>query len=139
MQIQDELMPLFQQAWDEVDFLSDHMNLDPDWETIATLDKLGMFRTYTAREEGVLIGYMCVIIQKLLHSRSNYHANVDVAYIKPEHRGNFKTFLRLIESDLKEQGVKTFTFNLKDWDSTGEFLKRNEYEHVENVYIKVMN
>ena len=138
-EIKEEISPLFEKAWEEVDFLADHVELDPDWDLAIKMEEMGMFRTYTMREEGVLVGFTCVIVQPLLHSRSNFHSAVDVAYIDPSHRGSFKSFLRLIESDLKDQGVKTFSFNLKSWDKTGEFLKKEGYTHTENEYMKVVN
>lgn len=139
-EIQEEIFPLFQSAWDEVDFLADHTPLDPDWDTVFRLEEAGMFRTYTMRsEDGKLVGYVCVLVQPLLHARGYYNASVDNAFVYPEQRGNFKEFLNIIEEDLKEQKVNSFTFNLKNWDKKGEFFEKIGYTHIENVYIKVMN
>lgn len=132
-------MPLFEGAWNEVDYLRDYVDLDPDWDQILQLEELGMFRTYVAREDGSIVGFICVSVQPLLHSRSHYASQVDVAYIDPSHRGTFKALLEVVESDLRDQGVKVFVFNLKSWDKTGEFMKKENYEHVENVYLKVIN
>ena len=138
-EIKEEILPLFKGAWDEVDYLRDYVDLDPDWEQILQLEKLGMFRTYVARNDGVIVGFVCVNVQPLLHSKAHYASQVDVAYIDPSHRGTFKNLLEVVESDLRDQGVKVFVFNLKSWDKTGEFMKKENYEHVENVYLKVIN
>ncbi len=138
--IKDEVYPLFEAAWDEVDMFADHMELDPDWEKVSLLEDSGMWRTYTLRnDERSLVGVICVIVQNLIHSRSNFVAITDVAYVKPEYRGEFREFLSLVEDDLKEEGVSSFNFNLKSWDKRGEAFKSMGYKHSENVYTKMVN
>ena len=138
--VQDEIWPLFQAAWGEVDQLADHMELDPDWDKAKQMEDMGMWRTYTSRnEEGEMVGFICVIIQSLLHSKGNYHAMTDVAYVKPEYRGKFKTLLTLVEEDLKEEGVKWFSFVLKSWDKRGKFLEDMGFTLFENTYQKKVN
>ena len=135
-EIQEEIAPMFQDAWDEVDQLADYVELDPDWDRILKLEELGIWRTYTARSEGKLVGYVCVLIDSLLHSKGHYHAATDVAYMKPEARGCFNEFLRLVEDDLKIEGVEWFTFTLKSWDKRGKFLEKKGFRLYENVYQK---
>ena len=138
-EIQYEIMPLFQRAWDEVDYLSDHIPLAPDWDLVFKLEEMGMFRTYTMRcEDGLLVGYVCVLVQPLLHSIGHYNACVDNAYVDPEHRGSFREFLNIMEEDLVEQKVNSLTFNLKNWDKKGKFFESIGYTHIENVYIKMV-
>lgn len=140
IKIQQEIEPLFKAAWDEVDNFADHVELDPDWEKAGQLELLGMWRTYTSRnDEGELVGFICVIVQSLMHSKNNYAAITDVAYMVPEYRGKFRNLLELVEQDLKEEGVKSLTVNLKSWDDKGKFLTDNRYNHTENVYIKMVN
>ena len=101
---------------------------------------MGMWRTYTARtDKGKLVGFICVILQPLLHSKGSKHSLVDVAYVDPEHKGFFSTLLDIVEEDLREDNIKSFAFNLKSWDKVGEHFKRNGYTHTENVYLKVIN
>ncbi len=139
LKIQHEIYPLFEAAWAEVDQLAEHVPLDPDWEKAGQLEEMGMWRTYTSRtDDGELIGFICVVIQSLLHSKNNYHATTDVAFVKPEHRGRFKTLLDLAQEDLKEQGVKWFSFTLKSWDNRGDFLDIMGFKLHENVYQKVL-
>jgi hypothetical protein len=139
--IKEEIAPLFKEAWDEVDQLAEHMPLDPDWEKAYLLEDSGMWRTYTQRTEdsGELVGFICMIIQSVLHSKGNYHAVTDVAYVKPKHRGGFVTLLNLAEEDLKEEGVKWITFTLKAWDKRGGFLEKLGYNLFENIYQKAVN
>lgn len=140
IKIKSEAYPLFKKAWDEVDMYATHMDLDPDWENIELLEQSGMWRTYTLRDDnGVLVGVICVVVQGLLHSKSNYVAITDVAYVEKDFRGNFKDFLEVVEEDLKDEGVRTFVFNLKSWDKRGEAFKKLGYEHSENVYTKMVN
>lgn len=136
--IQHEIWPLYQAAWAEVDQLSKHMELNPNWEQAFELEEAGMWRTYTARVDGELVGFICVVVQELLHSMGNYHAATDVAYVKPEHRGSFTTLMELTIDDLKDQGVKWYSFNLKAWDKRGGFLEKMDFKLHENSYQKVI-
>ncbi len=139
-EIKAEISILFNHAWHSVDYLAPLVPLDPDWDMIFQMEKLGMFRTYTVRlEDGLLIGYACVLVQPLIHSKGVYNATVDNAFIEPEHRGNFREFLEVLEEDLKSEGVHNFTFNIKSWDGVGKFFEKVGYTHIENVYIKVVN
>ena len=138
--IKDEILPLCKAAWDEVDQLKAVTEFNTDWDKIFALEEMGMWRTYTSRtDEGELVGLICVLVQNQLHSKGLYHAMTDVAYVKPEHRGNFKTLLSLVEEDLKEAGVKWFSFTLKSWDKRGDFLEKMGFTLHENVYQKVVN
>lgn len=139
LKIRTEIWPLFQAAWGEVDQLAEHVELDPDWNKAGQLEAMGMWRTYTSRtDEGELVGFICSVIQPLLHSKGNYHAVTDVAYVKPEYRGNFKTLLGLATEDLKAEGVKWFSFTLKSWDKRGAFLESAGFTLHENIYQKVL-
>jgi len=139
-QVKDDIWPLLQACWEEVDQLAEHMELDPDWEKFQQLQDMGMLRTYTSRNnEGEMVGFICVIIQSLLHSKGNYHAMTDVAYVKPEYRGKFTTLLSLVEEDLKEEGVGWFSFVLKSWDKRGKFLEDMGFTLFENTYQKKVN
>jgi len=136
----DELMPLMSEAWHSVDLMAEHVPLDPDWDLIEKMEAMGMWRTYTVRtDEGKMIGFICVMIQHLLHSRFSKHSLVDVAYIDPKHKGVFSSLLELVESDLRDDGIKSFEFHLKSWDKVGEFMNKKGYTHSENVYLKVIN
>jgi len=138
--LRTEIYPLFEAAWNEVDQCAEHMPLDPDWERTEMLEDMGMWRTYTLRtDEKELVGFICVLVQPLLHSKNHFHAFTDVAYVKPEHRGQFKKLLAIAEDDLKEEGVTWFSFVLKSWDKRGAFLEDMGYVLHENNYQKKVN
>ncbi len=138
--VQEEISPLLQAAWDEVDQLAEHMELDVDWEMYQKLEDVDMLKLYTARtEEGELVGFVCMHIQPIMHSKGNYHALTDTSYVKPEHRGDFKTFLNLIEEDLTEEGVVWFSITLKAWDKRGKFLEDMGFTDQEHTYQKKVN
>lgn len=138
--MQEELGALGKKAWDEVDQLNTHFKFDLDWDAIKNLEANGMWRTYCMRDpsSNKMIGFLAVVIQSLLHSKGTYHAITDCAYVEPEYRGGFSKLLSLCEQDLRDEGVKMFTFTLKSWDLRGDFLENKGFTHYENIYQKVI-
>ena len=140
LEVKDKIEPLCKLAWEEVDQVGEYFDLDPDWELMDQIEQMGMWKTYTYyTDDDELVGFVCVIIQPLIHARSIKQATTDVAYVKKEHRGSFKALLEAIEEDLKGEGCKWFTFTLKAWDARGGFLEGMGYKHHENVYQKAVN
>lgn len=134
----DEITPLIEMVWEEVDQRADVMPLDLDRDAYYELYQAGMLRYYTARTEGVLVGFIVVMVQKNLHSKGRFSGVTDVMYIKPEYRGNFSDLLLLVEEDLRVEGVSWFTFITKSWLDSGGLADKLGYKHYENINQKVL-
>ena len=130
----DEVLKLSDECYDEVDQRRELFEFDPDIESYDKLNKSGMIRFYTMREECELVGFMIFIIQPALHIKGVFNASSDVMYIRKEHRGLGKTLLELVQEDLKEQGVKWFTFGVKSWLDDGKLGKAIGCKLYENIY-----
>ena len=132
----DEFLPLTQKAWDEVDQMKGHLTFEPDLEAYKALNNAGQLRLYTMREEGVMVGYALYLIQPVLHCKGSFHGLSDVMYIEPEYRGLGGTLLDLVQSDLKEEGVKWFGFTVKAGLDTGRLAESLGCVLHEKVYQK---
>lgn len=71
------------------------------------LDKAGCLLTYTARENGTLVGYTAMTVLKSHpHYKGTSWASQDVLYIDPSHRGPMVVrFLKDQDADLKSRGM----------------------------------
>ncbi len=136
--IKGELIPYTLSAWEEVDQMKGTFELNPDVEAYEALESAGMLRLYTMRvSEGTpLIGYALYIIQPVLHCKGNFHAVSDVMFIDKEYRGLGEHLLTLVQDDLREEGVKWFSFTVKAWLDSGKLAEKLGCQLFESVYQK---
>jgi hypothetical protein len=134
----DEFLPMTKKAWDEVDQLKGVMEYDPNLEAYRQLNDAGQLRLYTIREEDTkrMVGYALYLVQPVLHCKGQFTAISDVMYIEPEYRKLGTTLLTLVQEDLKLEGVKWFTFTVKDWLDNGKLAERLGCKLFERVYQK---
>lgn len=137
-EVLDEFLPLTRKAWNEVDQLKGVMDLDPNLEAYKQLNDSGQLRLYTIREEDskVMVGYALYLIQPVLHCKGQFSAISDVMYIEPEYRKLGTTLLTLVQEDLKLEGVKWFSFTVKEWLDNGKLAERLGCKLFEKVYQK---
>lgn len=77
---------------------------DPDWSLYKTIQLSGALHIYTARIDGLLVGYIAYIIQFHLHQKTVLSAMQDGLYIRPDHRRG-RLAIRLIK--FSEAGLLT--------------------------------
>lgn len=134
-EIWKEIYPLFEKHWDEISHFKD-IPLEPDYDLYVKMDGLGMVRVYTARENGVLIGYSVYLIRPNLHYKSSLQANQDVIYIRPERRGFGSKFIAWCDEKLREEKVQIVTHHVKEAHDFSPVLKRMGYELVDKLYCR---
>lgn len=103
-----ELMPLWQQHWEEIAIHRDSIPLAPDLDEYRRLEAAGNLSVVVARSEGSVAGYYISFVKTHLHYRTTLHAFTDVYYVLPEFRKGF-CGIRLIEAAMAEwrrRGVK---------------------------------
>ena len=120
----DEILPLGQKVWDEVDQMNDIMTFDPALDAFKAMEDTGQLRCYTMRQSGTLVGFALYLIQPVLHCKGKFHAVSDVMYIEKEYRGLGATLLDLVQRDLKEEGVNWFTFIVKAGLDNGRLAEK---------------
>jgi GNAT superfamily N-acetyltransferase len=128
---------LLVQHWQEIAYYKD-IPLDVAWDHYEAVEKLGMFRIYTARLAQELIGYACYQVSHHLHYRSSIHAVQDVLYLTPEHRGLEigGQLVAYADAMLASEGVQVVTHHSKINFPIDAVLRRQRYELIETVWGK---
>ena len=102
------LRDLLLEHYEELAVTKEDCPLDPDFGRFVELAALGLFRTWTARDGGTLVGYIGWFIQPHLHYRSTLHAVEDLFLLTASHRRGLQGYRMFTESlaALKALGVK---------------------------------
>lgn len=105
-QAADAVRPLLEEHWRELATYSD-VPLDPDWGLYQKAYEAGNLRIFTARLNGVLVGYAVYFVRYHHHYASTLWAMSDVILVRKEHRslGVGNSLFALVEESLREEGV----------------------------------
>lgn len=136
--IRRETEQLIQSHWQEIALHQDKIRLNPDWEAYADLEERGIFKLFTARDAGTLIGYFGAFCRPHIHYRDHVFAYNDVLFLKTEYRsgGVGAGLLRFAEACLRDDGVSVMIVNTKCHKPFDSLLLHLGYDHVENIYAK---
>lgn len=136
----NEITPILEEHWEEVAVNKEVIKLNPDFNAYRTLETAGNLALFTARDEGVLVGYFVVIANYNPHYKDHIFAINDVIYLKPEYRGTMvgSELISYAEKRLKEAGTSVLVINTKTHIPFDSVLSRLGYTHVENTYSKVL-
>jgi GNAT superfamily N-acetyltransferase len=138
--VRNEIGPLWDAHYDEVDRNTFGLPLDPDWNRYAVLDDAGLLLIVTARLAGKLVGYVFALVDTHLHYRSTLFASLDLYYLAPAHRGG-RTALRLflaLSAALKARGVKRVLGNTKAVRGQDRLFQFMGWVLDDRVYIKTL-
>ena len=133
----DEIQPLLARHWQEIATYDD-IPLDPDYPAYLAADARGVVRVFTARVEGVLIGYGVFFIGNL-HYKSSRIAVQDILFVLPEHRGGRAGFglVRHIDASLKAEGIQVAYQHVKmAHPALGRVLFHCGWQPVETIYAR---
>lgn len=134
--ILDEVAPLLMAHFKEVGHHQD-IKLNPDLSAYANLEKLGLIRTYTVRQEdGELVGYAVYFVKHHIHYRDSLQAIQDVIYVRPGNRGMGGRFIKWCDEELRKDGVQVVHQHIKAAHNFGPMLERMGYELVDYLYQK---
>jgi len=135
----DEMLPLLTLHWKEIAHFQD-IPLEPDFETYARLDEMGMLRTFTARDEaGKLVGYAVFFVKANLHYKSSIQAVQDVIFIDPTVRGFGANFIIWCDDQLRLEKIDAVYHHVKAAHNFGPMLERLGYTLVDLIYTKRLN
>lgn len=130
-----EVSPLLEKHYREISHFHD-IALDPDWPIYRMAEANGMYKTYTARLGGKLIGYASFWIKHNAHYKSSLQAVQDVIFIDPTSRGFGSKFIHWCDEQLKALGVQVVRHHLKAAHNWGKILERDGYELEDLIYTK---
>lgn len=127
--------------FDEVALHQELIALDPDYEVYESLEASGRLRSFTVRDDGVLVGYSIFILTWNLHYRSTRQADNDLIFLHPEHRKGFTgiDLIRYSEQQLLEYGVDKITWHVKSKNDFGPVLKWLGYGDEERIVAKMID
>ncbi len=143
-QVIEDIKPLLEKHWREI-AVYDDIPLDPDYEFYRRAFDAGLAAIYTARLDGVLIGYAIYFIRPGKAADGHHHyvgtgwAVSDIILVVPEHRntGVATSLFDLIEADLKARGVAVMHTTAKTaHPQLGFFLEGRGHAMVEQGYSK---
>jgi len=135
-----QAMPLFNEHHQEVGVFKE-TKLDPDFDKYLTLEKAGIIRFYTAREDvaGALVGYSCFFVNNHMHHMSSTQAIQDLIFITKLHRGFGHKFISWCSEQLFKEGCEIVYQTVKASHNFGSILERQGYELVDLVYARRLN
>ena len=125
--ISAELPPLFIRHWREVASYQKELPLDPHWERYFECSMLNILHPLTVRSNGVLVGYVFVLVYPHLHHQTALYAAVDGIWLDPAYRAGWTgiKMIQEVEKGMRRLGVKMlrFTSQIKFETERGTFGK----------------
>lgn len=110
-----------------------HYPFNPILQRFAAIERVGMYRLFTARDGEKLVGYFGVYLAASMHSQHRM-ATEDTFFLHPDYRGgrNAIRFLKHIEAQCREWGVEEIMFSCEQDNETGiqGLLKLLDYQPV---------
>lgn len=82
----EEIKPLIEEHWAEIALYKEFVPLDVNYAIYEALQKAGILRIYTVRNDGFLIGYAIYFVQPHPHYQTTKIATADIYWLHPSHR-----------------------------------------------------
>tara|TARA_R110000744_G_scaffold2814_2_gene11187 strand:+ start:2075 stop:2518 length:444 start_codon:yes stop_codon:yes gene_type:complete len=133
-----EITPLAGLEWEESGHPTEPLNIN--WDGYFELEDLGRLKFFTARKEGILIGYFVVIVMMPLTAKGDLMGVYDAVYVHKDYRKSTvgKRLFKYVETCMKEDGVYRVLASSSNKNPIGNFLTRMGYNEVETKYEKVL-
>jgi GNAT superfamily N-acetyltransferase len=136
--VKEEAQSLIKNHWEEIAVNKTKIKLNPDWDVYETLHQAKQLGIYTARKDGILVGYFVVVASPNPHYKDHIFAVNDILYLSPEHRKGFvgAKLIKFAEKELKELGVSVLVINTKVHKPFDSLMERLGFGLIERVYSK---
>lgn len=131
----DEAKPLLYAHYKEIAHYQD-IEFNPDYEMYLKMDEAGIIKSYSVRENGVMIGYAVFFIKRNLHYKKSIQAQQDIVFIKSDKRGCGLFFIKWCDEQLKREGIQVVYHHIKAAHNFGKALERIGYELQDLIYSK---
>ena len=119
----------------ERQFLGAH-ELDPNWDLYEVMDANGSYHLFTARVDGVVVGYAGFFLKRHIHY-DLIQAAQDIIYFTPSARGfDSYRFISYCDEQLAKLGAES-VYHFVKADPKLDFsplLRRLGYKHYEQVF-----
>jgi GNAT superfamily N-acetyltransferase len=136
----DEVQDLVQAHYDEIAMHKERIPLAPDWQRYSELEQVGNLVTFTARDEGRLVGYSVFLINQMLHYVTTRLASNDVLFLHKDYRKGMAgvRLIKYSEQQLKERGVDKVVWHIKFHHDFRPILHRMGYGDEEVIVGKIL-
>jgi hypothetical protein len=134
------LRELAREQHEEFGGLPDTIPLDVDVEKMLALEKLGVFKVWTARQDDLLIGFIEFHVSPTLHHRTTLFAIDGGHYLLPEFRDIFVhiKMWRSALTALQGMGVAAVLAHDNPRRPLGAFFRRLGFDPGGSLYFKVL-
>lgn len=138
--VKKDIQPLIEEHWELVALNKGKIKLNPDWEHYASLDAAGILKIFTARENGILVGYFILSVSRSLHYKDHIFAICDIIFVTPEARKGATGYklLKYAEQWCKDNGVSLLNINTKVHIPFDKLLERTGFRFIERIYSKFL-
>lgn len=135
-----EVDDLLRLHYEEVALHKASVPLAPMWERYRMLEAADAFVIYTARQDGVLVGYSAFFINRHMHYGDTVMAHNDVIFLHPDHRRGSAgiKLIRFSEQQLRARGIVKMTWHVKVDHDFGAILRRIGYTAEDTVFGKIL-
>jgi GNAT superfamily N-acetyltransferase len=135
--IKEELIPIAAKHYEE-DPRAKAIPIDVDWVLYSEAYEAGQIATMSARDEGVIVGYVTAVIKNHQHTKDSKMALMDSIYVEDSYRnkGVAKDLIIEMEESLIDAGVEWFNATFRDEATAEGVLGGLGYAKVECVFGK---
>ena len=136
--VEHEITPLAELEWEESGHPTQPLVID--WDAYFHLEDIGVLKFFTARKDGLLIGYFIVLVSTPLTAKGELVGSYDSVYVHKDHRKSSvgKRLFDYVEACMKEDGVYRVVASSSVKNPIGNFLSRIGYNEIETKYEKVL-
>jgi GNAT superfamily N-acetyltransferase len=137
----EDIQPLLQSDWDEIEHQKDRRPLDPDWDAYADFESQGLFKIFTARHEGALVGYVSCFLHPDLHSKGLTSASFEILFVDKAHRNGVvgPKLIKFAENCVKQDGADFCFISTTGRNSATKLMQRLGYSVIETKLEKALN
>lgn len=135
--VEKDIRPLLEEDYEEIEQKKSLRKLNPDFEAYAEVEVIGGLKIFTCRDDGVLVGYMTVLLGPDLHDKGEFVAAQDVLFLTKSHRKGMTgvKLIRFAEKCLKEDGYKSL-FITTTTEKAGKLMGKLGYQKLEEKFEK---
>ena len=137
----DDIKPLVQSDWNEIEHQKDKRPLDPDWEAYADFEAQGALKIFTARHNGLLVGYISCFLHPDLHSKGLVSASFEILFVHKGHRNGVvgPKLIRFAENCVRKDGADFCFVTTTHRNAAANFMQRLGYNAIETKLEKALN
>ena len=136
-EIKDEAMHLLVQHFEEISANQD-IKLNPNFDHYGMLEDMGLYKFFTARIDGKLVGYCSFFLANNFHYQDSFQAQQDILFLTKMARGygNASKLIKYCDQRLKELGVQVVYQHVKLKHDFSPLLVKHGYKRVEYICSK---